>query len=335
MKYWLIALPLLLLLGCKATIDTKALVENPQQKSAALTQKESNSHSETAQETLQVQGYEPQRQKLMEYLSQEDTVVEEEHPGFFTVFADFYPWLDAVQVWGEGSKEEALCLLYQIGSKADRDGLLPWILMLDAGAAVDFILAGTGPRSKNFQLADIDGDANEEILVHIDNGGNGGVGHYYSMLFRWDGKKISEIYSSISKPGKIATTFTLAYENEFIYRIANQQTGFDGSYCALGENSFFDSNGTPNKKRDRAALPCHEDFFDFHLADINTDGTHEIIIGEYLPLGEYPLLRHSGDYAFLLSALRYHPATDSFQEIASDVLFRPSSWEAQEEYLSN
>ena len=294
-----------------------------------------NSMTEQLVKPTQVEGYEKQRQKLIEHLRQTENVVKGGYPGIFAFGESYYeyPWLNSVLVWGEGTDIETLCLLYQIGDKNDRGGLAPWVLMMDTGDTVSFAYAGSGPRSSNFQLGDIDGDGLEEILTHIDSGGNEGAGHFYSTLYRWNRNELTTIYTGKvyepwPKVSQIETSFEINFIEPFTYRITNKQTGFDEKFRAPGENYVFDAGGKALKGVEPYELACYEDFADFHLEDIDGDTINELLAAEYFSLSR-------PEACLMLSALRYEKTTNSFIQVKSDVWYSESSNKPWYEYAYN
>lgn len=327
-----------LLSGCQIPVETGQLTEIPSSQSmendtfveepVSRFEKSELQLEQEKNKPDQIEGYEEQRQKLIKYLLQEKNAITDNYLGIFSCDEDSYLWLDSVFVWGEATDGEALCLLYQIGTTESRGGLLPWVLMMDTGETVSFAYAQSGPRLKNFQLGDVNGDGIEEILVHVDSGGNGGAGYFYSMIFSWESGNLTEIYNSTHKSSKISTNFALGYEDGFTYHIENYQTGMDIKLASSDTHIRFDETGKLRKVLETEQLTCSENFLDFRFADMDSDGVYEIIAAEY------EVLCWQLESCLLLSALRYDKERDVFCEVKSDVWSTANGWETVDEYFN-
>ena len=165
-------------------------------------------------------------------------------------------------------------------------------IIVDTGKrfVIKELFRGVGDAERYF--VDVDGEKGEEIVVHMNTGGNGGYGIYVSYVFRVDEEGIWTLYDSEDK------FYNLHYKEVFKSRL---EAPFKAVvYCDeinLKYEKTLDLTdwGSSDKKYlfDKEGNPIvdyavdFDGFYKFEPKDIDKDGVYEIECRQYASLGSH------------------------------------------------
>lgn len=157
------------------------------------------------------------------------------------------------------------------------------------------------------EIADIDGNGKDEIIVQNTIGASGGVGQFASYIFEVNDNIDEIFYSANTSP--FDTGFEVVFDDNSPIVIKNVFTGYEKALDNSKEkdlNIFFDEEGKVIKTED---ISC-DSFYRFYPKDVDDDGVYEIVAVQYVSL-----YGHSDGIGFAESVLRYNTATKQFDVV--------------------
>lgn len=161
-------------------------------------------------------------------------------------------------------------------------------------------------------VCDIDGDVQEEIIVHRLVGSAGGAGSYKASIYKIIGNDVVELYS-YDNENMLYTGFYSRLRDGYVVEIINRYTGKKKKLSFAGEDKYegviFDSRGKPI---DEWGIIC-DSFCEFVPDDIDGDGVYEIVCKQYVSL-----YSHSDGLGLAESVLKYNVKTRDFEIVDSD-----------------
>lgn len=176
-------------------------------------------------------------------------------------------------------------------------------------------------------VADVDGDGTDEIIVQQTVGMSGGAGSYLSRIFKVNGDKIQEIFTSFLQDSSNAdwsvwnTGFTSEFLNGYKLRISNNFTDYS-TVVDISEKyaaDFFDREG---KGQSGLVISC-DSFKEFTPKDVDHDGVYEIVCLQYVSLAD-----HSDYIGDAKTVLKYNTKLQAFEAVQSE--FIPKVYYRQE-----
>ena len=162
-------------------------------------------------------------------------------------------------------------------------------------------------------IADVDNDRTDEIIIHQMIDCFGGAGQYISLIIKFSDNQFFEMFHS----GTDEEFFSSGFSSEFLkdkkIKITNKffeyQEVFDLSQRY--DNSFFTEEG----KGRFGELIC-DDFFYFYPEDVDNDNFFEIVGWQYASL-----TNHADGFGYAKSVLRYNLKTGVFDVVDGEFLF--------------
>lgn len=168
-------------------------------------------------------------------------------------------------------------------------------------------------------LADVDGDGADEIIVQQTVGMSGGAGSYLSRIFKINGDKIQEMFTSVLQDSSDAdwSIWNTGFTSEFLsggkLRISNSFTDYhiiadiSKKYAA----DFFDREG---KGQSGLVISC-DSFNEFTPKDVDGDGIYEIVCLQYVSLTD-----HSDYIGDAKTVLKYNTKLQTFEVVESEFI---------------
>lgn len=168
-------------------------------------------------------------------------------------------------------------------------------------------------------LADVDGDGTHEIIVQQTVGMSGGAGSYISRIFKVNGDKIQEMFTSVSQDPSDAgqsiwnTGFTSEFLSNRKLKIINGFTDYNIiiDISKKYTEDFFDKDG---KGPLSLSISC-DSFNEFSPKDVDDDGVYEIVCSQYVSLAD-----HSDYIGDAKTVLRYNVKLQMFEVIQSEFI---------------
>lgn len=167
-----------------------------------------------------------------------------------------------------------------------------------------------GSYAGQFELCDIDGDNDEEIVLQETIGMSGGAGQYLSRVFDYKDGEIVEIFSSGGKKSdRYDTGFSVNILKGNKLEIYNNITEYRESFTlknrreAYYTNNWYDEDGEP-----RNLELLVDSFYEFEPVDIDGDGIYEIKCYQYTSICD-----HTDYIGTAVTILKYNRKLSQFE----------------------
>lgn len=159
-----------------------------------------------------------------------------------------------------------------------------------------YMIADTGERfiieelfngvgKPKIYYVDVDGEKGEEIVVHMNTGGNGGYGVHISYVFRLDENKFFSLFDS-ETDRLMQNAFESELKADYKAVITCHETNFEkvidlSERKSVYDNNVFDSQGNPINDY---KIWFDSSFYRFEPVDTDNDGVYEIVCRQYSSL---------------------------------------------------
>ena len=132
---------------------------------------------------------------------------------------------------------------------------------------------------------DVDGEKGEEIVVHMNTGGNGGYGIHISYVFRLDENKFFSLFDSETDTW-MRNAFKSELKADYKAVITCREAAFEkvidlSKRKSMYDNNVFDSQGNPINNH---KIWFDSSFYRFEPVDTDNDGIYEIVCRQYSSL---------------------------------------------------
>lgn len=160
-------------------------------------------------------------------------------------------------------------------------------IVVDTGERILIKELHNGVGNNKVYFVDVDGEKGEEIVLHIDFGGNGGYGSYAGVIYKVEKDVISTIFDS--ETDKLVTgAFESRLEAPFKAVVYCKNVGYEKTLDLTNWNLsdkkyFYDSEGNPSVDYG----VDFDSFYKFEPKDVDKDGIYEIVCRQYASLGSH------------------------------------------------
>jgi len=172
-------------------------------------------------------------------------------------------------------------------------------------------------------IHDVDGDKQDEVIIHQDVDMFGGAGQYRTMVYKVSDDELKELFKSPSSEGLFDTGFRRSFLDGYNFQVRNIYSEYSEIFDFRhydSKESFWDENGKPYN-RDYwdewdewdGSLLWVDSFCDFKPTDIDNDGVFELECGQYTSLNS-----HADYIGDAKSVLKYNPKTQAFEVVSAE-----------------
>jgi len=169
-------------------------------------------------------------------------------------------------------------------------------------------------------IHDVDGDKQEEIIIHQDVDMFGGAGQYRTMVYKIADYELKEIFKSPSYEGLFDTGFRSSFLDGHNFQISNIYTGYSEVFDFINydsKESFWDENGLPRSWDDwdewDGSWLCVDSFYSFCPIDVDNDGVFEFECVQYSYLNS-----HADYIGDAKSVIKYNAETSAFDVVFAE-----------------
>jgi len=172
-------------------------------------------------------------------------------------------------------------------------------------------------------IHDVDGDGQEEVIIHQDVDMFGGFGQYRTMVYKITDSGLKEIFKSPNKEGFFDTGFRSRFLDGNNFQISNIYTGYSEIFDFVYYDSkevYWDEKGQPYSRDDLGAWDdwdgswlMVDSFYYFNPVDVDNDGIFELVCEQYTSLRG-----HSDYVGDAKSVLKYNTETQVFEVVFAE-----------------
>jgi len=166
-------------------------------------------------------------------------------------------------------------------------------------------------------IHDVDGDKQEDVIIHQAVDAFGGAGQYRTMAYKVTDSELKELFKSPSDSELFDTGFRSKFLEGYKFQINNLYTGYSETFGFRNYRSkevYWDENGRPyTPDTSDESLLWVDSFYNFCPKDVDGDGVFEFECEQYSCL-----YGHSDYIGDAKTVLKYNAKTLAFEVVSAE-----------------